>query len=173
MIKDQIAQNLKDTIKQAERYVLLTMSSALLFAALALPNPSGGSEIKWSLFDVPVFVPPWLAMIVLYFLYLGFWFMADNMMVHVRDLASKFEDKEEVRAVLSCPTILTVSPLGRFIVSVTPPALIGFALIKVYIQGIFQLPFWVFLLAFGFGIGSSLIYLRIQKFVVPYIYPER
>ncbi len=136
MADSPISENLKATIKQAERYTLVALSSAVVFAALSLPNPKAG-DVKWELLGVPLTVTPPLALVVLYLVYVGSCLLADNMIIHVRDLAAKVATKEQVRAILSCPTILTVSPIGRLFGTVVPAALVIFGLVKVHFQGVY------------------------------------
>ncbi len=45
MANSPISENLKATIKQAERYTLVALSSAVVFAALSLPNPKAGDAL--------------------------------------------------------------------------------------------------------------------------------
>jgi hypothetical protein len=174
MANNLIAENLKATIGQAQRYALVALSSAVLFAVLTLPNPSSGDMIKWQLLGVPLNVAPPLALIGLYIVYVGSCVLADNMLIHVGDLVDKLGDKEEARAVLSYPTILTVSPLGRFFGTLLPTALVVFGLVKVHLQGVYQLyqPVWWFLYGFTALMGLA-VYIHVQRFVVPNLYPER
>ena len=139
MPNNLIAENLKATIGQAQRYALLALSNAVLFAVLTLPDPSSGDIIKWQLLGVPLNIAPPLALIVLYFVYIGSCILADNMLIHVGDLVDKLGNKEEARAVLSYPTILTVSPLGRFFGTLLLAALVVFGLAKIHWQGVYQL----------------------------------
>ncbi len=173
MANKQISENLRDTIKQAERYTLLALSSAVVFAALSLPNPGAGDVVNWKLLGVPLPVAPQLALVVLYFVYVGSCLLAENMLIHVRDLADRLEDREEVRAILSCPTILTVSPIGRLFGTVLPAALVVFGLIKVHLQGVYELPSWAWWVGYGFAFSGALVYLRVRRFVVPNLYAER
>jgi hypothetical protein len=173
MPNSPISENLKTTIQQAERYTLVALSTAVVFVALSLPNPKVGDVLKWELLGVPLSVAPPLALVVLYFVYVGSCLLADNMLFHVRDLSDKFEDKEEVRAILSYPTILTVSPIGRLFETVLPAALVIFGLIKAHSQGVYQLHFVAWWLAYGFALSGVLVYCRVKMFVVPNLYPER
>jgi len=175
MANNLISENLKDSIKQADRYTLLALSSAVVFAALSLPNPDpeAGAVLNWTLLGVPLTATPQLALVILYLVYVGSCLLADNMLIHVRDLADKIEDKEQVRAILSCPTILTVSPIGRLFGTMLPAALIVFGLIKVHLQGVYQIPLVAWWFAYGFALSGALVYLRVRMFVVPNLYPEK
>ena len=168
-----VSENLKATINQAERYTLVALSSAVVFAALSLPNPKAGDPLELELFGVPLTVAPQLALVLLYLVYFGSCFLADNMLIHVRDLSAKLGDKEQVSAILSCPTILTVSPLGRLFGTVLPAALVVFGLAKVHSQGVYQLPLVAWLAAYAFAPLGVLVYVRVWQFVVPNLYRER
>jgi hypothetical protein len=168
-----IAENLKATIGQAQRYTLVALWSAVIFVVLTLPNPSSGNMINWQLLGVPLSIPPPLALIALYFVYIGSCILADNMLIHVGDLVDKLGDIEQARAVLSYPTILTVSPLGRFFGAVLPAVLVIFGLAKIHVQGVYQLHPVVWWFAYGLSLMGVVVYARVQRFVVPNLYPER
>jgi hypothetical protein len=167
MANDQMSDNLKVTVEKAERYTLVALASAVLFAALSLPDPKIGDPVKWQLWGVPLVVAPPLALVILYVLYFGSCLLADNMLLHVRDLAARLEDKEHVRVVLSYPSILTVSPIGRLFGTILPAALIIFGLIKSQLQGVYQLHYLAWWFAYGFALSGVLVYLRVQMIVVP------
>jgi hypothetical protein len=169
-----IADNLRATVGQAQRYLFVALSSAALFAALTLPNPSPGELVKWQLLGVPLSITPPLVLIVLYFIYIGSFYLADNMLIHVGDLADRLADKEEVRAILSYPTVLTASPVGRTASILLPAALVVFGLIRLYLQGIYHLhgAVWWFVSIFAGQLGPALL-IHVQRFIVPNLYPER
>lgn len=173
MTDNSISENLKDTIKQAERYTLLALSSAVVFAALTLPNPKEGDVVNWELLGVPLPIAPQLALIVLYLVYVGSCLLADNMLIHVRDLSDKIKNKELVPAILSYPTILTVSPIGRLLGTVLPAILVVFGLMKTHFQGVYKLPSPVWWFAYGFALIGIMVYLRVRRFVLPNLYPEK
>jgi hypothetical protein len=174
MANGRISENLEDTIKEAERYTLVALSSAVVFAALSLPNPKAGTVLEWELFGVPLTVAPQLTLIVLYLVYVGSCLLADNMLIHVRDLATKLADKEQVSAILSYPTILTVSPIGRLFGTILPAALVIFGLVKIHLQEVYQLPLAAWWFAYGFALSSGVVvYLRVWRFVVPNLCPEK
>lgn len=173
IINTLIAENLKATVGQAQRYTLVALSSAALFAVLTLPSPSAG-DVKWQLLGVPVAIAPPLALVVLYLAYLGSCLLADNMLLHVRDLADKLGDLEQTRAVLSYPTALTVSPVGRFCATVLPAVLVILGLGKIHWQSMYQLHpvAWFFAYTVAGATGLSL-YSRAQRCLKPNLYPER
>ena len=173
MFNGLISENLRATIGQAQRYLLIALSSAVVFAALSLPNPLSGGVVKWELLGIPLNISPPLALIVLYSVYIGSCILADNMLIHVGDLVDRLGDKEQARAILSYPTVLTVSPIGRFFGTVLPAALVIFGLAKVHFQGVYQLPLVVWWCAYGLSLMGVVVYSRVCRFVMPNLYPEK
>ena len=98
------------------------------------------------------------------------------MLLHARELAARLNKlgPGEVRAILTHPTILTVSPIGQVVVSVIPAVLVCLGLAKSHSAGTFVLPGPVWWIAYGFG-GSlgALVYVRVWQCVAPYLGDER
>lgn len=159
----QISENLKITLEKAERYTLLALTSAVAFAVLSLPARTGTpSEVKWSLLGFELDFDPRLALLMMYGLYAFSCLFADNMLLHVQDLATRNEPTE-VREMLMYPTILTVSPIGQLAVTVIPGILICFGLWRSYVGGVFNMPWIAWWFAFGYGGVAGLeVYARVR-----------
>jgi hypothetical protein len=172
-VNSRLSENLKATLEKAERYVLVALSSAAAFAVLSLPEAQTGAPgegVKWTLLGFSLNFDPRLALLMLYVLYVFSCVFADNMLLHVRDLAERLNDPREVRSVLSHPTILTVSPIGRFVVTVIPAALVCLGLAKSHFTGAFELPWPVWWVAYGFGGFLGLgVYIRVSQCIAPYV----
>ncbi len=158
------ADNLKATIEKTERYVLLALSSATVFLVLSLAQPKNGDVVEWELLGFPLSLEPPLALAVLYLVYIISCLLADNMILHVRDLTAKL-DSEQMGTAFSYPSVLTVSPIGRFIGTVIPAI---FMVIGVWnVQQFYPMHYIVWWFAYGFGLISILVYLRVRMFIVP------
>lgn len=180
-----LIENLKETIKKAERYNIISLTSSIAFVILTLPNkvndsfePSGlmhqeASNIEWTLFGIPLSISPQLALIVFYILFVSSGFLASNLYIHISDLANKISNSEKVREILSYPTVLTVSPLGRFVCTILPSAFIIVGLIKINIQKTYDIHWIVWIFAYGFSLTGIKIYSQLKKYVVPNLFPER
>lgn len=164
-----VAENLKATIEKAERYVLVALSSASVFAVLSFAKVKGGDVVRWELLGFPLDFSPPLALVVLYFLYFFSCLLADNMLLHIRDLAAKLDDKNQVSDILGYPSILTVSPIASFLGTVAPAALVIVGLAKTHAQGVYPLHYVVWCFAYGFGLSGLLVYLRVYKIIVPHL----
>ena len=172
-MNSRISENLKATLEKAERYVLVGLSSAVAFAVLSLPEAQTGGPgegVKWTLLGFSLNFDPRLALLMLYVLYFFSCLFADNMLLHVEDLVQRLNDSVEVRAILTYPTILTVSPIGQFVVTVIPAVLICLGLAKSHYSGIFELPQFVWWVAYGFGglLGVE-VYVRVRQCIAPHL----
>ncbi len=66
--------------------VLLALSSATVFLVSSLAQPKNGEVVEWGLLGFPLSLEPPLALAVLYLVYIISCLLADNMILHVRDL---------------------------------------------------------------------------------------
>lgn len=173
MKNDILSENLKDTIKYAERYVLFALACSIGFFVLSLPKPVGNQLVNWNLLGVPLSISPQLALIFLYLMNICAGLLANNMLIHVRDLVEQINDKEHVKAILSYPTVLTVSPTIRSGSTLLNTVFIVLGLIKIYMEGAYQLPNAVWWIGYGFSLVGVSNYFTILRFVKPYIYPEK
>lgn len=128
---------MKATIDKAERYVLLGLSSAAIFLALSLAEPKPGAVVKWELLGFPLSVEPPLALVVLYLVYVFSSVLADNMILHARDIA-RLSQGEKTESLFGHPSILTVSPIGSGMSTVVPGAIIAGGIFN--IRGDYSLP---------------------------------
>jgi hypothetical protein len=172
-MKNRLSENLKATLEKAERYVLVALSSAVAFAVLSLPEAQTGAPgdgVKWTLLGFSLNFDPRLALLMLYVLYFFSCIFADNMLLHVRNLGKRMKDPLEVHAVVTHPTILTVSPIGQFVVTVIPAILICLGLAKSHLSGVFELPPFVWWIAYGFGLLLGVVvYVRVWQCIIPYL----
>lgn len=172
-MNDRLSENLKATLEKAERYILVALFSAVVFAVLSLPEAQTGAPgegVKWTLLGFSLNFDPRLALLILYAVFFFSCLFADNMLLHIRDLAKRLNNPIEVRAVLTHPTILTVSPIGQFVVTVIPSVLICLGLTKSLNSGGFQLPWFVWWVAYGFGgFLGVLVYARVLQCIAPHL----
>jgi hypothetical protein len=175
LVNSRLSENLKATLEKAERYVLVTLSSSVAFAVLSLPKANTGASseaVKWTLLGFSLDFDPRLALLILYMLYFFSCIFADNMLLHVKDLAKRLKkvDPGEVHAVMTHPTILTVSPIGQFVVTVIPAVLVCLGLARSHFTGTFALPGPVWWTGYGFGglLGLG-VYARVWQCVAPYL----
>ncbi len=157
----RLSTNLEKTLEKAERFAITALFSALLFSALSLPKATVSGSVIWTLLGLPVKLDPRLALLILYALYVFSCFLADNMLLHARDLALRVKDPAEVGNILTYPTLLTASPFGHFAVTWLPGVLVCFGVVMCYYNGGFPgtpLLVWWLLGMFGglLGIGVSL-----------------
>ncbi|UCG55403.1 MAG: hypothetical protein JSV32_04150 [Dehalococcoidia bacterium] len=172
-MNSRLLESLKSTLGKVERYVLVALFSAVVFAVLSLPEAqigvAPGEGVKWTLFGFSLNFDPRLALIVLYALFFFSYLLADNMLLHIRDLTKRL-NKTDVQAVLTHPTILTVSPIGQFVVTLIPSVLICLGLAKSHYSGSFQLHSLVWWFAYGFGglLGPAVL-VRVRQYIAPYL----
>lgn len=171
-MRDRLSDNLKETLEKAERYTLVALFSAVVFAVLSLPEVQVGAPgegVKWTLLGFSLSFDPRLALLILYVVFVFSCLFADNMLLHIRNLV-KEKDPKEVGEILAHPTILTVSPIGRFAVTVIPSLFIIFGLWRSYNSGGFQLPSYIWWVVYAFGgLLGPWVYGRVWHCIRPHL----
>ena len=166
---NHVAENLKTTIDKAERYILAALSSAVVFYVLSFAKVKDGDVVKWELLGFPMDFSPPLALVVLYLLCIFSYLLADNLLLHIRDLITRLNDQDQVSDILGYPSILTVSPLGSYLATVIPGTLIIFGIWNLSTQGVYPLHYAVWYFAGGFGgVLGLAVCIRIHKIISPH-----
>lgn len=164
------AENLKAAIEKAEHYVLVASSSAVVFCVLSFARIRIGDVVKWQLLGFPMDFSPPLALVVLYLLYIFSCILADNMLLHIRDLIERLGDKDQASDILGYPSILTVSPLAIYLATIMPGPLVMIGIWNLATQGIYTLHYSIWYFAGGFGgVLSLVIYFKVHKIIKPHV----
>ncbi len=174
-MNDLLVASIKSTIDKADTYALTMLASSIAFAILCFPEAQKGQAdqpVKWQLLGFPLNFQPPLALIVLYCIFFVSSMLTDNMLLHIGNLVRRINDQRLVSGVLTHPSVLTVSPIGRFLVTVVPGLFVLVGLWRLWSKGQYRLPGTVWFSLAGFALlGSVFVYLRvltnIQRFQLP------
>ena len=118
--------NLREALQQAQRYIFAGTLSMALFVLMDKDAPEllrSGDKV-----DVPLLgkVTPGIAAIVLFSAYFVFGLLANSAMRRIRTIASKIQDEDLLRPVLTHFSIVTVeSKVIRILTALLAPALLA------------------------------------------------
>jgi len=168
--------SLTSTIDKADFYALTMLASSVAFVILCFPEAQkgqAGKPVKWQLLGFPLNFQPALALVVLYCIFFFSALLTDNMLLHVGDIALRINDTRVTSDLLMHPSVLTVSPIGRFVTTAFPSLLVVLGLWRLRSKGQYVLPGLAWWLLMGWGFSGALIFLgllqRINRYHLPLI----
>jgi hypothetical protein len=161
------ADHLKLALRDTERYLMISASSALAFGVFSFARMQPGNAIKWQLLGFPLEVNVPLALLFLFLIHVVSAWLADHSLLFVRDLALLLKEDPGRNALLTYPTLMSIGPAGQVIGSLAPGILVLAGLGRLYVSPVNGLSPGTWIAAACLAMAGPVVYMHILMLLGP------
>lgn len=156
------AKHIKDTLAKADHYLLAAGSASVIFWVFSFAEYD--AEVSWSLLGFPLALNGFLAQVFSFCLCGAALIFGDQAVLHCRDLITRTGlDRGTALAAMACPSILTLGPIGRFLVTFLPSGLLAHGLWNVHSNSTWPLTGLAWLVPVIPVVWGPLVFLHAQS----------